>query len=134
MSTHATMEELPELDCWERLESREFGRLAYHLLDEVHIVPLNYTVVGRRLVFQTTEGSKLLGVVMHHDVAFEIDHIGSERAWSVVARGRAQVLAGDEAREVRDQWLARPWVSTDHFVIIAMDVTEVTGREYDLLR
>jgi uncharacterized protein len=134
MSTHATMQELPELDCWERLESREFGRLAYHLLDEVHVVPLNYTVVGRRLVFQTTEGSKLLGVVMHHDVAFEIDHIGPAKAWSVVARGRAEVLAGDEAREVREQWLARPWVSTDRFVIVAMDVAEVTGREYDLLR
>src|SRR5690606_34925024 len=111
----------------------EFGRLAYHLLDEVHIVPLNYTVDGRRLLFRTNEGSKLLGVVMHGDVAFEIDHIGPDRAWSVVARGRARVLDGEEAREAGEKWLVRPWVLTDRFVTVAMEVTEVTGREYPLL-
>src|SRR5690606_29315839 len=71
MDTDATMQELHELECWERLASKEFGRLAYHLLDEVHIVPINYAVDGKRLIFRTTEGSKLLGVVMHSDVAFE---------------------------------------------------------------
>lgn len=132
MDTNATMQELHELECWERLASKEFGRLAYHLLDEVHIVPINYAVDGKRLIFRTTEGSKLLGVVMHSDVAFEIDDFDNGNAWSVVARGKARVLEGDEAREIGHERV-NTWVATDRFVLVAMDVTEVTGREYELL-
>jgi len=74
----------------------EFGRLAHHLADEVHIAPVNYAVdldpvTGRRsLLFRTAEGSKLLGVVMNPYVAFEVDEIVGERATSIVLRGRAR--------------------------------------------
>jgi nitroimidazol reductase NimA-like FMN-containing flavoprotein (pyridoxamine 5'-phosphate oxidase superfamily) len=136
--------EMHELECWERLRSREFGRLAYHLLDEVHIVPINYTVAsGRRLLFRTTAGSKLLGVVMHADVAFEIDGfelggpavdgLESERAWSVIARGRAERVEGRQAREA-DALPLRPWVDTPKDEVVAIVVTEVTGRTFDLYR
>ena len=52
-------------------------------------MPINYATDGRRLYFKTAEGSKLLGIVMNEDVAFEIDHIDYERhqGWSVVAIG-----------------------------------------------
>ena len=59
------MQILSEAECWARLEATEFGRMAYHLADEVHIAPVNYAVTDRRLVFRTAEGSKLLGVVMN---------------------------------------------------------------------
>ncbi len=67
--------------CWDFLRRHELGRLAYHLADEVHIVPINYAVdhdpvTGRRsLLFRSAEGSKLLGVVMNADVAFEVDEL-----------------------------------------------------------
>ncbi len=85
---------LTDLECWELLAARHFGRLAYHLIDEVHLVPINYLAEPdrSRLLFRTAQGSKLLGVAMHHDVAFEIDHVGDNSAWSVVARGRAVQL------------------------------------------
>jgi nitroimidazol reductase NimA-like FMN-containing flavoprotein (pyridoxamine 5'-phosphate oxidase superfamily) len=132
MDTETTMEELHELECWELLRSKEFGRLAYHLLDEVHIAPINYAVDGNRLIFRTTEGSKLLGIVMHQDVAFEIDDFETDHAWSVIARGRARVLEGDEARAIGLERV-HTWVAKDRFVLVAMEVTEVTGRRYALL-
>ena len=61
-NNHDVVTELAELDCWELLREQEFGRLAFHLVNEVHIVPINYAVSGERLVFRTAEGSKLLGI------------------------------------------------------------------------
>lgn len=134
MTNDDPIHELSESQCWERLEAGEFGRLAYHLIDEVHIAPINYTVAsGHRLVFRTAEGSKLLGVVMHGDVAFEIDNLASEQAWSVVARGRARKLEGQEARDA-DSLPLRPWIHTPKFIVVSIDVTEVTGRLFNLDR
>ena len=126
---------LSEAECWERLEASEFGRMAYHLADEVHIAPVNYAVDERRVVFRTAEGSKLLGVVMNADVAFEIDHVDDrdEAAWSVIARGKAHILEGDEARNA-DNLRLRPWVSSDKHNVVAITVEEVTGREFHLAR
>lgn len=122
-------------ECWERLAAKEFGRMAYHLADEVHIIPINYAVQGRSLIFRTAEGSKLLGVVMNEDVAFEIDSIDdeAESAWSVIARGKARILEGEEARDA-DNLRLRPWVSTEKFNVVAIDIDEVSGRDFHLAR
>ncbi|KRE43692.1 pyridoxamine 5'-phosphate oxidase family protein [Knoellia sp. Soil729] len=125
--------ELHELECWERLAEREFGRLAFHLTDEVHIVPVNYLVDDDRVVFCTSEGSKLLGIVMNHDVAFEVDEVLDHSAWSVVARGRANILEHTEPG-FAERLQRRSWVQTDKAILVAIEVNEVTGREFDLAR
>jgi nitroimidazol reductase NimA-like FMN-containing flavoprotein (pyridoxamine 5'-phosphate oxidase superfamily) len=125
--------ELAELDCWELLREQEFGRLAFHLVNEVHIVPINYAVSGERLVFRTAEGSKLLGITMNHDVAFEIDQYDEDHATSVVVRGTARELEGDEA-DIAEQLPLRPWVPTAKFSIVEIRPTEVTGRKFRLDR
>ncbi|MEO6019205.1 MAG: pyridoxamine 5'-phosphate oxidase family protein [Knoellia sp.] len=132
-STEEPTRELHELDCWERLSEREFGRLAFHLIDEVHIVPVNYAVEDHRLFFCTSEGSKLLGVVMHHDVAFEVDDVEDDLAWSVVARGQARVMEHPPAG-FADRLHLRTWVATDKPIIVMIEVSQVTGREFDLVR
>lgn len=126
---------LSEAEYWARLESVEFSRMAYHLADEVHIAPVNYAVDGHAIVFRTAEGSKLLGVVMNEDVAFEIDSIDddSETAWSVIARGKAHILEGDEAREA-DNLRLRPWVAERKFNVVAIRIEEISGREFHLAR
>ena len=83
-------------ECWTLLESHDFGRLAYRLVDEVHLVPINYVVEDRTLYFRTTSGGKLLAAALHSDVAFEIDWHDDGTAWSVVARGALRQLEEDE--------------------------------------
>ncbi len=122
---------MSEEEAWEMLHAQEFGRLAFHLADEVHITPVNYAVDGERLIFRTAEGSKLLGVTMNHDVAFEIDEYNDEHARSVIVRGRAHELRGHEA-EATDQLPLRPWVGTTKVNIIAIDVDEISGRAFHL--
>ena len=130
---------LDEEQCWEFLRTHELGRLAYHLVDEVHIVPVNYAVdhdrvTGRRSVlFRTAGGSKLLGVVMNADVAFEVDELRGEHATSVILRGRARRLEEDEEHRAENIPL-RPWVATPKWNVVEIDVTEISGRGFDLAR
>ena len=134
MSEHSPVTVLPEETCWQMLRDEEFGRLAFHLADEVHLVPINFAVdARRRIVFRTAEGSKLLGLTMNADVAFEIDHFEEDEATSVVVRGRARQLEGHEADET-DQLPLRPWIDTVKFNTIAVEVDEITGRRFELSR
>lgn len=126
---------LSDDDCWELLHRQEFGRLAYHLVGEVHIAPVNYAIDSdRRIVFMTSEGSKLLGIKMNQDVAFEVDQIlPDEHATSVIVRGSARELEGKE-KYVVEQLPLRPWVSTPKFSVVAITVDEISGRRFDLSR
>ena len=134
MSEHSPVTVLPEETCWQMLRDEEFGRLAFHLADEVHLVPINFALdARRRIVFRTAEGSKLLGLTMDADVAFEIDHVDDDTATSVVVRGRARQLEGHEADEA-DQLRLRAWVDTVKFNTIAVEVDEITGRRFELSR
>lgn len=135
METSIAPRILTETECWQLLHQEEFGRMAYHLADEVHIAPVNYATDRGRLVFRTAEGSKLLGVVMNEDVAFEIDRIDdeAESAWSVIARGHARILEGQDHRDA-DNLRLRPWTSSNKHNVVAIDVTEVTGRRFHLAR
>ncbi len=126
---------LSDEECWALLRQQEFGRLAFHLASEVHITPLNYAIdPDNRIVFMTSEGSKLLGITMNADVAFEVDQIlPDEHATSVIVRGRARELEGAE-KYVVEQLPLRPWVHTPKFSVVAVTVDEVSGRRFDLSR
>lgn len=128
-----TVTTLTTEECWDLLRSHELGRLAFHLADEVHLVPVNYAVDDDTLLFRTAEGSKLLGVVMNPDVAFEIDEYDEDSAVSVVVRGRAEVL--DEHDEHRAEELPlRPWVGSLKYNVVEITPTRVTGRRFVLHR
>lgn len=119
--------------CWEVLRAEEFGRLAFALLDEIHITPINYAVDGSVLLFRSAEGSKLLGIVMGSPVAFEVDQYDEEWARSVVIRGRARVL--DEHEEHRAENVPlRPWVPTLKYNVVEITPEVVSGREFHLDR
>ena len=134
MTEHNPITSLTDRECWEMLHAQEFGRLAFHLLDEVHIVPLNYAVdQDRRIIFRTAEGSKLLGLTINDDVAFEIDEFSEDLATSVVLRGRARHLEGRDA-DATDQLPLRPWVNTAKYNVVAIEVNEINGRRFELTR
>ena len=125
--------ELTQDECWEMLGEEEFGRLAYRLVDEQHIVPINYVAAGGCLLFRTAEGNKLLSVVMGNEVAFEIDRYSEDSARSVVVRGKARLLPEDEAHRA-DLLPLRPWVPTLKYNVVEIAPIEVTGRAFDLSR
>jgi nitroimidazol reductase NimA-like FMN-containing flavoprotein (pyridoxamine 5'-phosphate oxidase superfamily) len=127
------MVELSTEECWELLGTEEFGRLAYRLVDEVHLVPINYVVDAGTLLFRTASGNKLLAAALHSDVAFEIDWHDDAAAWSVVVGGRLRRLQEDEAARVEGR-LVEPWVPALRYDVVELQPTSVTGRRFVLRR
>ncbi|GAA4373478.1 pyridoxamine 5'-phosphate oxidase family protein [Nocardioides caricicola] len=135
MSASDDLYELPVEECWELLRAQEFGRLAFTLVDELHITPINYAVDGETLLFRTAAGNKLFSVELGGEVAFEIDEIDdeTEQATSVVVRGSARHLEEDEAHRA-DNLPLRPWLGTDKPNVVEIAPVEVTGRRFPLSR
>ena len=129
------MRELSEEECWERLAGEHFGRLAFLMVDELHLVPINYALDGRSLLFRTAGGNKLFAVVLSHDVVFEIDHVSEQQnlAWSVIVRGFPRLLEEDEAHRAEQVGL-RSWVDIRKDSVVEITATSVSGREFRLTR
>lgn len=124
---------LDEEECWALLAGEELGRLGYRLVDEIHVVPVNYGLHEGSLVVRTAAGNKLLAAELDSEVGFEIDGVGSDEAWSVLVRGRLRHLDERRARLVADH--VPSWVP----MLLRYDVLEVvpatvTGRRFWISR
>ena len=131
--TDEVVTQLSQEDCWQMLREEEFGRLAFRLVDEVHITPINYAVDHETLLFRTAAGNKLLSVAMDSEVAFEIDRYDDMSASSVVVRGSARILPEDEAHRAENVPL-RTWVGTPKYNVVEIHPREITGRAFELSR
>jgi nitroimidazol reductase NimA-like FMN-containing flavoprotein (pyridoxamine 5'-phosphate oxidase superfamily) len=89
----------------ELLGSVAFGRLAYMDAGVPVIVPVNHGVDGATLVLRSLDGGKLGAAIFEKAVAFEADELdpATRTGWSVVVRGRAEVLDGDVPPEVAER-------------------------------
>lgn len=116
-------------ECWALLDDHDVGRLAYHLVDEVHIVPLNYVVAGHEIYIRTHSGNKLLAAALSSDVALEIDYHDEESAWSVVARGRLRRLEPPEHAPLLD-FPRRPWFVDEEVEVVELVPESIEGRRF----
>lgn len=131
----ASVEVLSEDECLALLAEGRVGRVGVTIAAMPAILPVNYALLGRTIVFRTAAGTKLRAALAHTVIAFEVDHIDdqSHAGWSVLVVGMAQELTGRQ----RDEALALPldpWAEgeRDHFVGVAPDV--VSGRRLHPLR
>lgn len=110
------------------------GRLALWDSDHPDIFPINYTVDHGTLIFRTGEGTKLEALRRGLPVALEADGVDPDTgiAWSVVAKGSAELLSSTE--DIVGSFSLRlfPWHSghKDNFVRILP--TLVTGRRFQV--
>ncbi|PRI10416.1 pyridoxamine 5'-phosphate oxidase family protein [Leucobacter massiliensis] len=123
-------EVLSEQECWERLKTQAVGRLVTRVGEVIDIVPINYVVDGRSIVFRTAAGSKLVELTINSSVLFEVDEIGEDAAWSVVVRGNARALEHSDEVLAASQLPLRPYLPTYKPTFVRIDVDEVTGRDY----
>ncbi len=118
-------------ECNALLRSGVAGRLALSAPDGPHIVPLNYSVVDSAIVVRTSPYSVLGTHGRDTTVAFEVDSFdaSNEQGWSVVARGRAEVVRDPaEIDHIRAVWEPRPWASGGRALLLRIRWTELTGR------
>jgi uncharacterized protein len=125
------LRELSVEECERLLASGVAGRVAVSTPDGPHIVPINYSVHERSVVFRTSPYSVLGTYGRDTLLAFEIDHFDYDRhqGWSVVVRGRGDVV-GDlaEQRQIEADWPPRPWAEGVRTMMLRIPYDEVSGR------
>lgn len=76
-------------ECWALVSEAVVGRIAWTSPEGISVVPVNFRVIERVIVFHTTQESFLAGLAVPTEVAFQVDEIDQETAtgWSVLVRG-----------------------------------------------
>ncbi|WP_181442493.1 helix-turn-helix domain-containing protein [Streptomyces tateyamensis] len=83
--------QLSEAECWEHLGSHGLGRIALPDPDGPTVVPVNYLVDGRTVVYRTEPGS-LGACPSGAPLSFEADRVDERlsKGWSVLLVGTAE--------------------------------------------
>lgn len=125
------LQEMSTEECLGLLGASVVGRAAICTPDGPHVVPVNYAVDGDSIVFRTTPYSVLGTYAWAGDIAFEVDQIdmGSHRGWSVVARGRGEMVEDvEEIEEIRWAHDPKPWAEGARPLFVRLRWRELTGR------
>jgi uncharacterized protein len=117
---------LGEADCYVRLRSREIGRVAVKLADDLIILPVYYAVLDDDIVFRTAPGTKLSAALLKTKVAFEVD--GSAPGWSVLVRGHSEELRDPDLQARARKALGYDWPAGDREKFVRVRAEQVTGR------
>ncbi len=135
LADHAGLEALPLQVCLRLLESVPVGRVSFCTNSEVVTLPVNHVVDGQDVVFRTNRGSKLSAADRHDHVAFEADDYDprTRTGWSVLVKGRAEVIHEDSEIQRLSHLGLYPWVTVvDRPFWIRIRPTSVTGRHTPL--
>lgn len=89
----------------------------------IQVLPVNYAVVGDRIVFQVAEGSILEELAEPQEASFQVDDLDPVTAtgWAVLARGRTAPWAGEVPAMVR-------WAPGRRDLAVALEVEHWSGR------
>ena len=135
LADHAGLEALPLEVCLRLLESVPVGRVSFCTDGEVVTLPVNHVMDGQDIVFRTDHGSKLSAAERQDHVAFEADDydLRTRTGWSVLVKGRAEVVHEDSEIQRLSHLGLYPWVTAvDRPFWIRIRPTSVTGRHTPL--
>jgi uncharacterized protein len=129
-SANETVTILPESECWQLLGSVALGRLVTSVDGRPEIFPVNFVVQRRTVLFRTAEGTKLVSAAINNQVVFEADEHNVVEGWSVIVRGMARTLRGDDEIEEAERAQLLPWIATVKSHFVRINPTQVTGRRF----
>jgi nitroimidazol reductase NimA-like FMN-containing flavoprotein (pyridoxamine 5'-phosphate oxidase superfamily) len=118
-------------ECVRLLSGGVGGRMAFSSPNGPHIVPVNYAVLDDAIVIRTSPYSLLGTYGRDTMLAFEVDWFDHERqrGWSVVARGRGEVVIDPlEIEHIHHIREPRPWAGGGRNLYLRLRWTELTGR------
>ena len=118
--------------CWALLDSEVVGRVALIVDGHPEVFPVNFVLNRRSIVFRTAGGTKLWGAITAKPVAFEIDGYDAheETAWSVMARGEAELVEDQAEKDAVDALLLEPWQPGEKSFYVRVPPKALTGRRF----
>jgi len=125
------IEVLTSEECSSLLERSSVGRVGLNVDLLPVILPINYAVDDKCIVFRSMVGTKLTAALDHTVVAFEVDDYepSADLGWSVLIQGVASVVTDSEHIGKLSSLGLRhvsPGGLCDHF--ISLEMTKMTGR------
>ncbi|MDT0265684.1 pyridoxamine 5'-phosphate oxidase family protein [Streptomyces sp. DSM 44915] len=130
---------LDEDTCWQLLAGHSVGRIAVETPAGPAIVPVNYALDGRALVYRTAADATPAQVAEADELAFEVDHLDEAQrvGWSVLLVGPAHPLTDPAEIRALGRRLAErdgqpptpePWAGGERDLWVRLEPTRVTGR------
>ena len=129
---------LSDDECRAQLRTQKVGRLVVRRSDDVDIFPINYVLDdggesrAPSLIFRSAEGSKLFSVMVNEDVVFEVDDFDSDSAWSVIVRGKAEILQSNNEIYEAEKLPLKPFIPTLKYNFVRIVPESYSGRAFRL--
>ena len=123
---------LSDDESWRVLGRCKYGRLAVSVLGEPDIYPINFIAHDGVLLMRTNPGTKLAELTVNEKVAFEVDEVLDDEAWSVVVRGTARVIESQSEIDEADKLPLKPWIPTRKYTYVEITPRRIHGRHFDL--
>ena len=122
------LKELTEPECRELLRGQVVGRFAWCEAGGPVVLPVNYRFEHDQVVFRTSAHSELARHFSPGPAAFQIDSVDEfvQSGWSVLVRGRAELLEWDEHPDHDDR--PESWAAGSRNVFVRITSERVTGR------
>ena len=124
------LQTLSPVECFDLLEPGGIGRVGFASADGIMILPVNFAVTGRTIVFRTAPDT-LLAVYGNAQVGFEVDHLDEtlREGWSVLVHGHAHKVTDErEVKRIEDRTHLEPWAVGARDVYVRIAPTRISGR------
>jgi hypothetical protein len=98
------------------------------------ILPVNFVLDEKTVVFSTGEGDKLDAIREGRVLTFEVDavELAFQAGWSVLVIGAAEVITSPAQIHRIEQLHLAPWVPLPDRVFVRLPAAEITGRRLPL--
>lgn len=118
-------------ECWELLASVPVARVGIQVGGRIDVLPVNHTVVDRRVAWLSGAGTKLGAAAAEEPIALEADAVDEtgRRGWSVVVHGTARIVTDEDRKQQLFDAEVTPWVAPDQRTIwVEVADATITGR------
>ena len=125
-----TLRTLSPAECFGLLELGGIGRVGFAAADGIMILPVNFAVTGKTIIFRTAPDG-LLAIYASGPVSFEVDHLDQahREGWSVLVHGRARKVTDEhDVRRLEDSTHLEPWAGGARDVYVRIAPTRISGR------
>ena len=124
------LQTLSAAECFDLLESGGVGRVGFAAADGIMMLPVNFAVTRKTIVFRTAPDT-LLAVYADGRVSFQADHLDEalHEGWSVLVHGRAHKVTDErEVKQLEVRTRLEPWAAGPRDVYVRITPTRISGR------
>jgi nitroimidazol reductase NimA-like FMN-containing flavoprotein (pyridoxamine 5'-phosphate oxidase superfamily) len=121
---------LSPAECFGLLELGGIGRVGFAAEDGVMMLPVNFAVTGKAIIFRTAPDT-LLAVYANRQVSFEVDHLDEalRAGWSVLVHGRAHTVTDErDVKRLEERTHLEPWAGGARDVYVRIAPILISGR------